>query len=192
MEHYNFNPDDVLKVITIEDYLQFLIYCLEYRSLIVEQMSHELEIRQLSNPERDLTVPYGVVMRICHIRDMNGISLSHLGKSGRTVVAAALKLGMPNYPDLLGVGYHVNVPWVFNAFWFFVKQFLDPPTIEKINLMTSDFMDTMLEGISIDMIPKSLGGLFESYNEPFEFDVAKGGPLWYPGAPEADIGEHHN
>lgn len=30
-----------------------------------------------------------------------------------------------NYPDSLEIGYFINVPWVFNAFWFVIRKLLD-------------------------------------------------------------------
>jgi len=45
METYDFSPKDVLDAISIEDFLKFLIYSLEYRSIVMEQMSHEREVR---------------------------------------------------------------------------------------------------------------------------------------------------
>lgn len=110
----------------------------------------------------------------------------HIGKQGRSLVLAALKLGLPNYPDFLGVAYFVNVPWIFYSFWYFVKQFLDADTLRKVNMTSDDYIDVLQTGdlgIDIDNIPQMLGGNFSLYNESFNFDTSIDGPLYYPGAP---------
>ncbi len=62
--------------VTIKDYLQFLVYGLEYRALVMEQMSHEKEKKYLaehSNVE-DREDGYGVVLLNFCIRDLQGES----------------------------------------------------------------------------------------------------------------------
>ena len=75
MECYNFSPNDVLDAITIQDYLVFLTYTLEYRAIVMEQMSHEQEQRYIiSHPDPDRRDDgYGVVLLDFTIRDLKGI-----------------------------------------------------------------------------------------------------------------------
>ena len=39
VESYEFRPAQVLATITVEEYLLFVMYCLEYRSMVIEQLS---------------------------------------------------------------------------------------------------------------------------------------------------------
>jgi len=96
METYDFSPKDVLDAISIEDFLKFLIYSLEYRSIVMEQMSHEREMRYLRDyPDpADRIDGYGVILLDLTIRDLKGIGIGHLGSKGRSLVAAALILGL--------------------------------------------------------------------------------------------------
>lgn len=90
VDQYNFSPGSVLSKISIEQYIQFVIYSLEYKSLVVEQMSQEREeqyLCSLSDEERraaesddDESPPYGVLVNICVVRD--------LGKSYFITIAA--------------------------------------------------------------------------------------------------------
>lgn len=67
-----------MKVVSIDDYLLFLTYALEYRAMVMEQMSHELEqlyIKQFPN-EEDRTENYGVVLLDYTIRDLKGWAIS--------------------------------------------------------------------------------------------------------------------
>lgn len=64
--------------VTIQDYLLFLVYALEYRALVMEQMSHEEEMRYIEkypNPD-DRETGYGVVLLNFCIRDLNGTSFA--------------------------------------------------------------------------------------------------------------------
>lgn len=63
--------------VSIEQYLLFLTYCLEYRALALEQMSEELEREYLRNhPNIDEREDgYGVVIKYFAIRDMKGTYL---------------------------------------------------------------------------------------------------------------------
>lgn len=85
LERYCFSPAEVFKNITIEDYLLFLIYSLEYRSIILEQMSHEREIAYLAaHPnEEDRADGYGVILLDFTIRDLKGTPIISMA-SNRT------------------------------------------------------------------------------------------------------------
>lgn len=74
MEMFDFSPKEVLDAISIADYLVFLTYSLEYRALILEQMSHEREKKYLAeHPDpNDRTDGYGVVILDYTIRDLKG------------------------------------------------------------------------------------------------------------------------
>ena len=79
VEQYNFIPSEVFQYITIEDYIVFVKYSLEYRSLIVEQLSEHRErayLAGLSDIEREKlelseTETYGVLVNTCVIRDLS-------------------------------------------------------------------------------------------------------------------------
>ena len=64
-------------MVTIKDYLLFLVYALEYRAMVMEQMSHEREQKYLDehpNPE-DREDGYGVILLNFCIRDLNGMCM---------------------------------------------------------------------------------------------------------------------
>lgn len=187
VERYDFNPKHFTENVTINDYLLFLTYCMEYRQLMLEQLSDLYErkyIAEHTQEEIENGPPYGVLMKVCTIRDFKGVSLAFFGQDGRNLVSSALKLGIPNYPDTLGVAYHLNVPWIFKTAWSFIKGFLEENTIRKIQIYGSDYLHVLEEAISMENLPDVMGGTFKSYNESFAFDRSKYGPLWYEGAPD--------
>lgn len=72
-EQYNFNPKEFFREVSIQEYLVFLTYSLEFRSLLLEQMSEELEREYLkSHAPSDLSYGYGVVLHHSTIRDLHG------------------------------------------------------------------------------------------------------------------------
>ena len=77
MEMFNFSPKDVLDAITVDDYLVFLIYSLEYRAIVLEQLSHEKEIKYLADhPDpNDREDGYGVILLDYTIRDLKGSTM---------------------------------------------------------------------------------------------------------------------
>lgn len=75
LELFEFSPSEVFKQVTIDQYLEFLIYCLEYRTLVLEQISEMKERKYLQEHpnEEDREEGYGVIQRILHIRDLKGL-----------------------------------------------------------------------------------------------------------------------
>ena len=80
VDQYNFSPGIIMSEITINEYIEFAIYCLEYRQLVLEQLSETREMEYLNSltvKEREdvLTSPdkvYGVIVTTCDIRDLGG------------------------------------------------------------------------------------------------------------------------
>jgi hypothetical protein len=111
VEQYNFSPSEVLKQITIEEYIEFVIYSLEYKSIILEQLSHQEEMKKLnyildmkknypddSNiPDdilKELNQPYGVIMHTCVIRDLGNVGLEHIGSQGQEIIKAVIGINI--------------------------------------------------------------------------------------------------
>jgi hypothetical protein len=83
VEQYNFVPSEVFKHINLDDYILFVTYGLEFKSLIVEQLSEEREQAFLAaltaeeraehekNDTKSQFPPYGVLVNICVVRDLS-------------------------------------------------------------------------------------------------------------------------
>lgn len=74
LERFGFDPNEVFKFVTLEQYLVFLIYVLEYRSLILEQMSDVLEKKyEAEYPDPSTRFNgYGIILKTCTIRCLKG------------------------------------------------------------------------------------------------------------------------
>jgi hypothetical protein len=129
IDQYKFSPTNVMNSITIEEYILFVIYSLEYRSLIIEQMSEERERKVLENLKEknsESNEPYGVLVYTCVIRDLNGVGFDHFSARGREIISAVIKIASDNYPELMRKCYIINSPFIFNTIWYFIQGLLSP------------------------------------------------------------------
>lgn len=185
MERFCFDPVLVLKEIKKEEYIRYMIYMLEYKMLVLEQMSDAAE-RVVLQKNPHTSKPYGVVLQCRIFRDFTGFGIGHIGVEGRTVITWILEIAVDNYPELLYRSHMVNVPWVFNTIWYFVKGMLDDNTIKKVTINTTDYLDALRNEVPLDAIPQVLGGHYEPKDVMFEFDISRDGPFFYAQAPIAD------
>ena len=127
LETFDFDPNHVLEEMSVEQYLVFLIYSLEFRTLILEQMAEARDAAYLaSHPNiEDREDGYGCILKLCCLRDLNGVGFKHVGRKTQAIVKTVLDIAVPNYQEYLGKSYMVNVPWVFETVWVFVKKILD-------------------------------------------------------------------
>ncbi len=73
MESYDFDAKELLKNVGIADYIQFFTYVLEFRALVIEQMSADREREYLEKtPTADRKDGWGVCLLTCSIRDLRG------------------------------------------------------------------------------------------------------------------------
>jgi len=187
-EQYNFRPAEVLSNISLEEYVQYVTYCLEFRSLIVEQLSEEqernklkaLEARRNSGEDISGEEPYGVICHICVIRDLGGVGFDHIGSQGQEIIRAVLGIATDNYPELMRKCHMINAPWIFNTIWWIIKGWLAARTIAKINVLGSTFLQELQEDITLENIPAAIGGYYSKSQDAFIFDAAEGGALYSP------------
>lgn len=94
-EQYNFSPKRLFQESSLEEYLEFLIYALEFRNLVLEHMSHEADreyVNKFPNVE-DRADGWGCILRNCTIRDLGALRWEHIGPDGRAFIKAAIQLG---------------------------------------------------------------------------------------------------
>uniref|UniRef100_A0A7S3M0V6 CRAL-TRIO domain-containing protein n=1 Tax=Spumella elongata TaxID=89044 RepID=A0A7S3M0V6_9STRA len=181
VEQYNFTPSEVFKYITIDDYILFVLYSLEFKSLIVEALSEQRELaflNSLTKAERTEletnpnSKPYGVIVNICVVRDLNGVGFAHLSAQGQEIIKAVIAVASDNYPELMRKCFMINAPFLFNAAWYVIKGFLSPRTLAKVSLMGGNYMNELLQDIDKSQLPAMVGGDFTGFTtyEPYQFD----------------------
>jgi hypothetical protein len=182
IEQYNFSPAIVLKQIPIDDYINFSLYCLEFRSLILEQISEENEkeyLNSLDNNEDsylESLEPYGVLATVCKyflirfiyylfifillgiIRDLDHISFEHISSQGQEIIKAVISVSSDNYPEMMRSCYMINSPWLFNTIWYFIKGLLSVRTINKIKVLGKSYIEEIKKEIDLESLPVDFGG----------------------------------
>jgi len=175
VEQYNFSPSDVLSKISLADYIVFVTYSLEWKSMIIEQMSEERENEYLDSldPEVRASIdspdcklpPYGYLAHTCVIRDLGAVGFEHLSSRGMEIIKAVINLASDNYPELMRKCYMINAPWIFDTAWYFVKGWLAARTVAKVSIMGSSYKSTIAKEIPMESLPKLLGGTYSGYDQ---------------------------
>jgi len=187
VENYTFSPAAVLAEVTIEEYVEFMVYALEYKMLVAEQMAELQERAFLKDIEErkakgeviveDELPPYGIIVHTVVIRDMIGVGLEHLGTQGQEIIRAIIGISSDNYPELMKKCFMINTPWLFNTLWYFIKGLLNQRTIDKVTVLGTTFMDEMKESIDIENLPDLVEGGLKGPDPAFEFDLSCFAPI---------------
>ena len=93
----------------------------------------------------------------CSIMDLKGVGLSKVS-SVYSYVRSVTDISQNYYPERLGKLYIINAPWGFSSAFSFVKSFLDPVTVQKINILGSGYLDQLLAQVPKENLPKQFGG----------------------------------
>ena len=182
VENYAFSPSAVLAEVTIEDYIEFMIYALEYKVMVCEQMAELEERAFLKSIEgrsaagetivEDAIPPYGRVVHTLVIRDMGGVGMEHLSMQGQEIIRAIIGLSSDNYPELMKKCFMVNTPWLFNTLWYFIQGLLNQRTIDKVTVLGTSFLDELTKIIELENLPSLVEGGMKGDEEPFVFDTS--------------------
>jgi len=164
--------------ISVDDYIQFRIYCLEYVSMILEQLS-EIREQELKAKQENTEEPYGYIQRLYAVRDLNGMSMFNFTPHNQAIARRITMVSSDNYPELLKKAFVVNTPWIFNTIFSFFKLFLPAATIAKVNVCGANFLEQLNEELGAERVPDFIGGACTSFNGPFQFKTEEGEALWY-------------
>jgi hypothetical protein len=118
VETYNFSPVQVLKQVTHEDYKQFMIFSLEFKTIILEQLAEQRErelLREYNGTPPASENGYGVIMQVTTIRDLTGVGMEFLGSDSKQLLQLSLEVAQNNYPEMLYKSHVINAPWVFST-----------------------------------------------------------------------------
>ena len=92
----------MLSTVSFPEYIVFIIHSLEYKTLVVEQLSEERERTALQHirkePCSSQSIPYGVLLYTCVIRDLTGVGFEHVGAKGQEIIQAVVGIAAANYP----------------------------------------------------------------------------------------------
>jgi len=91
------------------------------------------------------------------IVDLKGFGLSQFWQM-KTLARRSFQVSQDYYPETMGQLAIVNAPQSFTAIWNVIKPWLSKETIEKVDILGSDYKEVLLDLIEAENLPSSLGG----------------------------------
>mmetsp|Transcript_51731 Transcript_51731/g.136770 ORF Transcript_51731/g.136770 Transcript_51731/m.136770 type:complete len:370 (+) Transcript_51731:46-1155(+) len=180
MEYFDIDFDAMLSDLSpsVDEALKMVrtwwLYNLEFRALILEQLSEERE-REAENKATNGTKT-GVLVQLCIIRNLQGLSRKILSNPGRGASQEIMQLASANYPEMMRKCHIVNAPYIFDWAWSAIKAFIPAATIAKITVSGGSFMEALKQDMDMSVIPSSIGGeasLAENKGFPFDPELLK-------------------
>jgi hypothetical protein len=145
-----------------EDFLQWVCWYHEVQESMMKGVSDAL-----GKDRRKMTV----------IIDMAHLALRHLNSSTLSVLKSRTRLEEENYPEVVRRVILINTPSMFASVWGIVKRFMDEGTVDKMQILGTDYLPTLRTFIDDDNIPAFLGGKLtdESGDAEVRSMVSEGG-----------------
>ncbi|CAO1618315.1 unnamed protein product [Sympodiomycopsis kandeliae] len=91
------------------------------------------------------------------ILDVNGLGMTTFWNF-RGQLQQLLSILDTNFPELSGRVQIINAPWLFSTIWGYIKGWLPPATVDKIDIQGSDYKNTLLKFVEPQDLPKQMGG----------------------------------
>jgi hypothetical protein len=93
----------------------------------------------------------------CTIMDLKGVGVSKFS-SVYNYVSQASTISQNYYPERLGKLFLINAPWGFSTVWSIIKGWLDPVTVKKIHILSSDYKKELMSHVDPESLPIAFGG----------------------------------
>jgi hypothetical protein len=146
----NMNLPELYKHITPEEH---------WKTVIVNAECLTREI--LPAASRKAGRPIGTVFVIV---DLKGFGLSQFWQM-KSLARQSFQISQDYFPETMGQLAIVNAPSSFTFIWSIMKPWMSKETIEKVNILGSDYKDVLLELVEKENLPIILGGDCTCENE---------------------------
>jgi len=103
------------------------------------------------------------------ITDLAGLGWRQFHMPALSVFMDFLKADALHYPELIKKVFIINVPSIFSIFWQLVKPIMDPRTVEKTEIFSTDYMATLEKEIDIEQLSRVIGGKCKCQIQPCLF-----------------------
>lgn len=91
------------------------------------------------------------------IVDLKGFGLSQFWQV-KSLAQASFQISQDYFPDTMGQLLIINAPSSFTFIWGFIKPWLAKETIEKVDILGSNYRDVLLDVVDVENLPEILGG----------------------------------
>ncbi|XP_062190451.1 phosphatidylinositol/phosphatidylcholine transfer protein SFH11-like isoform X2 [Phragmites australis] len=120
----------------------------------------------ISEQERTVSVRYPAcsvaakkhIASTTAILDVKGLGMNNFSKSARELFIEIQKIDSNYYPETLNQLYIINAGSGFRALWRVLKAFMEARTLAKIQVLGSNYLNTVLETVDPSNLPDFLGG----------------------------------
>ncbi|KAG8214483.1 CRAL-TRIO domain-containing protein [Butyriboletus roseoflavus] len=91
------------------------------------------------------------------IVDLKGFGLSQFWQV-KSLVQLSFQISQDYYPETMGQLAIINAPSSFTFIWSIVKPWLSKETVEKVDILATDYKEVLLQIVDADNLPAILGG----------------------------------
>ncbi|CAA0835895.1 Phosphatidylinositol/phosphatidylcholine transfer protein SFH11 [Striga hermonthica] len=92
------------------------------------------------------------------ILDVKDVGMSKFSKPARYIFMEIQKIDSSYYPETLHRLFIINAGSGFKVLWKAIRAFLDTRTLEKIQVLGTDYQNSLIEAIEPSELPSFLGG----------------------------------
>ncbi|KAL6871474.1 hypothetical protein ACP4OV_014303 [Aristida adscensionis] len=92
------------------------------------------------------------------IHEVDLAGLNNFSKSAREMFKEIQKIDSSYYPETLNQLYIINAGSGFRALWKVLKAFMEARTLAKIQVLGTNYLNTVLEAVDPSNLPDFLGG----------------------------------
>lgn len=141
----------------------------------------EVMVRRLKNASLRHNKP---IEKQVIVMDMKNVALTPDVMAAR-VFRRTVVIDEAAYPERLETLYMINAPFTFSILWALIKPWIDPVTVQKFQIIGSNFQDILKDKISEEYIPVEYGGTCESFGWTFPHNISEEDRLKESPAEEA-------
>jgi len=98
------------------------------------------------------------------IMDLSGLSFAIWNAQTRNMLKRLTSVLSDHYPETMGALFIVNAPSFFAAIWSVAKLVLDPGTVQKISILSSNYKTELFKHVEPHNLPTFLGGTDETFD----------------------------
>jgi len=104
-------------------------------------------------------------MGIVLVHDMTGLSLTQMHAAVISAAKQVIMVDNEHYPGTLRKSLVINTPKKFHLFWQILKPFMDPNTLEKVEVYGNDSLPILKKYIPFENIPRDFGGGCQNHSQ---------------------------
>ncbi|KAG2182047.1 hypothetical protein INT43_006973 [Umbelopsis isabellina] len=135
---------EIAKYTTVDEVVQYHIGCNEFLHRVINKQCSAKAGK--------------VINRETVVFDCTGMGWYQFHMPALQYLRAVSDSDQKYYPETMNKLFIVNAPSAFVYVWKMVKGWLDPGTIEKIQIFGKDYKEALLDHIPAENLPEFLGG----------------------------------